>query len=78
MKRGAYSRRQANASKRHDAASEIAAQIAEGAVEIKVIDDNNWKIAATTGTSEYLITRQGCHRHICAVQYSQQNNERRF
>jgi hypothetical protein len=69
MNMGQHSRRQIEASRRHDAANALASQIATGTRAVEAVGDNKWTIAAAVGDAIYCITRQGCKR-ICMVGYS--------
>jgi hypothetical protein len=63
---GQTSRRQRQASKRHDAGAALATQVANGQRQFEEKSDNCWEMNADIGDEKYTITREGCKR-ICAV-----------
>jgi hypothetical protein len=63
---GLHSRRQDEASYRHDAANAMASAIAAGTRSVVAVCDGEWSIRAAVGNAVYRIIRQRCKR-ICMV-----------
>ncbi len=66
MVMGSFTKRQKEASLKHDAATAIASQIAQGIRLLDIVDAQTWRMWDADGIGSYVVKRQGCLR-ICAV-----------